>query len=319
MLVIIPTYNERENIERLINEIISLPQQFDLLVVDDNSPDGTSAIVKTIAEKNTRVHLISRTGKLGLGTAYIAGFSWALAREYDFVFSMDADFSHQPHYLPELARMLQNHDLVIGSRYVQGGGIEGWPLPRRLLSRMGNIYARTIAGLPIRDCTSGFMAIKRSILEEFVSKNILADGYSFLIELKNLAFRSGYSLGELPITFVDRKAGESKISKKIIFEALGLVIKLRIKSLFAPKIRGNAIFKVMDRYAGIPLIWFLGLFTGHGKAFPEEFKSILVIKLSAIGDTVLLIPALRALRKRYPSARITAVCTGINKNIFEAC
>lgn len=228
-LVIIPTYNESQNIALLINNIRDLHDHFDVLVIDDNSPDHTGDIVEKIAEHNADIHLIRRPGKLGLGTAYIHGFTWALERKYAYIFTMDADLSHNSAYLPVMSEMLTSHDMVIGSRYVAGGGVEGWPLKRKILSRVGNIYAQLVTGMSIHDCTSGFNALRRSVVEELISKNIHSEGYSFLLEIKYFVWSRKFSIKEVPIIFVDRIAGVSKISKKIIVEALALAWKLRFK------------------------------------------------------------------------------------------
>lgn len=335
-LIIIPTYNESQNIERLIREILLLPGDYDLLVIDDNSPDGTADIVENLKNPpvspflkggeegdlrlsyNRRINLLKRPSKLGLGTAYLTGFQLALEKNYDYVFTMDADFSHQPKYIPEMSALLENCDLVIGSRYVDKGGVEGWPLKRRILSGMGNFYARTVTGIPAKDCTSGFMGMKMEFVEYFINENIHSEGYVFLIELKNIAFRKKFTIKEYPIIFIDRIAGKSKISKKIIFEALLLVWKLRLKSFF-PGIRGNRLFKIVDKYAGIPFLWFAGLFLKKRSLLEKGYGSILVVKLSALGDTILLIPAIRSLRKKYPRAKITALGTKINQEVLNNC
>ncbi|MBN1823151.1 MAG: glycosyltransferase [Endomicrobiales bacterium] len=317
-LVIVPTYNESQNIGRILEQILALKELFDVLVIDDNSPDGTAQTVKEIALKIPRVHLVERSSKLGLGTAYIAGFRWALERGYSRIYTMDADFSHQPDYLQYLDGELEEAALAIGSRYIKGGKIVGWPIARKLISRCGNFYARMITGLPFRDCTSGFMAMKREVVMNFLSGDVRTEGYSFLIELKFTGWKSGFRVNEYPIVFSDRAAGKSKISKKIILEAFFLAWKLRMKGAFG-KTRGNAFFKAADRFVGIPVVFIMGLFTGKEPAPDGDPKSIAVIKLSAMGDTVLLTPALLALKKKYPGAKIDAVCTDINKAVFSKC
>lgn len=317
-LVLIPTYNENQNIEKLVFEILALKTGFDILVIDDNSPDGTAATVQRLLAGQKRLNLIKRQGKLGLGSAYVEGFHWAKDKGYDRVFTMDADFSHQPKYLPGLDNILENNDLAVGSRYVKGGGVEGWPVKRKLLSRLGNFYARTIIGLPVKDCTSGFTAISSALLAEFINSGMHSEGYSFLIELKNTAFIKNYPLKELPIVFIDRIAGVSKISKKIIFEAVFLALKLRLKGKNTSG-RGNTLFKLADRWLGVPLVILSGLLAKKRKQPLDSPQNILVIKLSAMGDSILLIPALRALRQKYKDASISVLCTKINSAIFENC
>src|SRR5262249_50476043 len=201
----------------------------DLLVVDDNSPDGTGQLADQIAQRDPRVSVLHRSGKLGLGTAYIAGFKWALSREYQFVFEMDCDFSHDPRYLPALlARARAGADLVLGSRYVDGGGTVNWGPLRKLISRGGSLYARTILGVGVRDLTGGFKCFRRSLLEAIDLDSVSAQGYGFQIELTYRALRQGFRVEEVPIVFVDRRVGQSKMSKKIFLEALTLVWKLRL-------------------------------------------------------------------------------------------
>lgn len=227
-LVIIPTFNEKDNIERILGELSAL--NFDILVVDDNSPDGTGTIVENIirdAPGYSSVNIIHRSKKLGLGTAYISGFKWAIEKSYNCIFTMDADFSHNPAYLNAFAQSMKTNDLVIGSRYVNGGGISGWPIARKIVSYFGNYYARKVAGLPIKDCTSGFMGIRAGVLNAIGFEKIVTEGYAFLLEIKYLTHKGKYRIEELPIVFTDRKKGKSKISKKIIFEAFLLALKLR--------------------------------------------------------------------------------------------
>lgn len=241
ILAIIPTYNEKDNIEKLIRQILGLnfnsdPKEssttLDILIIDDNSPDGTGKILNKLKMNpvfNTgeRLKVIHREGKLGLGSAYIMGFRWALENGYDVVFTMDADFSHNPQYLPKFLQKLSGYDLIVGSRYVKGGGTVGWPLRRKFISRCGNFYAKIITGMPVNDCTSGFMCIKKNVLESIDVNQIKTEGYGFLIEVKFRAFKKGFKLCEIPILFEDRVAGKSKISRNIIFEAMFLVWKLR--------------------------------------------------------------------------------------------
>ena len=228
-LVIIPTYNERENIESIIMEVLKQNIPVDVLVVDDNSPDGTGDIVRRLQEKDARIHLIERSGKLGLGTAYIEGFKWAIKNGYDFVFEMDADFSHNPNDLPRLYHALNDFDLVIGSRYIRGIRVENWPLSRKVLSYSANLFARFVTGVPVRDLTAGFKGIRSSVLKKLDLEKIKADGYGFQIEIHYYTYWNGFRVKEIPIVFVDRRAGKSKMSKQIIKEAFQVVILLGIK------------------------------------------------------------------------------------------
>ena len=228
-LVIIPTYNERENIESIIREVLKQNLPIDVLVVDDNSPDGTGDIVRRLQKRHDRIHLIERSGKLGLGTAYIEGFKWAIKSGYDFVFEMDADFSHNPNDLPRLYHALNDFDLVIGSRYIRGIRVENWPLSRKLLSYSANLFARFVTGVPVRDLTAGFKGIRSSVLKKLDLEKIKADGYGFQIEIHYYTYWNGFRVKEIPIVFVDRRAGKSKMSKQIIKEAFQVVILLGIK------------------------------------------------------------------------------------------
>ncbi|MEO8580322.1 MAG: polyprenol monophosphomannose synthase, partial [Gemmatimonadales bacterium] len=223
-LVIVPTYNERFNIARLIPAVLAQDPSIEILVVDDGSPDGTGAIVDGIAANNARVHVIHREGKLGLGTAYIAGFAWALERKYDLVFEMDADFSHNPERLPEFLEAIKEADVVLGSRYQDGHvNVVNWPMSRLFLSYAANIYARAVTGLPIFDATGGFKCFRRNVLESIDLKSIKSNGYAFQIEMSYRAWKRGFHLFEIPIIFVDRTEGESKMSKKIVREAVWMV------------------------------------------------------------------------------------------------
>ena len=228
-LVIIPTYNERENIESIIREVLKQNLPIDVLVVDDNSPDGTGDIVRRLQKRHDRIHLIERSGKLGLGTAYIEGFKWAIKSGYDFVFEMDADFSHNPNDLPRLYHALNDFDLVIGSRYIRGIRVENWPLSRKFLSYSANLFARFFTGVPVRDLTAGFTGIRSSVLKKLDLEKIKADGYGFQIEIHYYTYWNGFRVKEIPIVFVDRRAGKSKMSKQIIKEAFQVVILLGIK------------------------------------------------------------------------------------------
>lgn len=233
ILIIVPTYNEIENIQAIIPEILKQDSRIEVLVVDDNSPDGTADAVEIIRiRKPSRIHLLKRTGKMGLATAYIAGFKWALERHYDLIFEMDADFSHCPDELPRFLKRLDRADLIIGSRYVKGMNVVNWPFRRLMLSYCANLYTRFVTGLPIKDCTSGFKCFKRQVLESIDLDHVDSDGYSFQIEMTFKAWKKGFKLLELPIIFYDRMAGLSKMSSGIISEALIEVWKLRFLSLF---------------------------------------------------------------------------------------
>lgn len=225
--VVIPTYNECENIGALIPQVLELPR-FRVLVVDDNSPDGTGEVVADLARQDERVGLLARPGKQGLGRAYIAGFRRALAEGAEYIFEMDADFSHDPKYLPDLLAAAESrYDLALGSRYVRGGGTVNWGLARQLISRGGNIYARAILGLPVMDATGGYRCYRRRVLEALDLNAIRSNGYSFQIELVYRAMRAGFKLGEVPIMFPDRRVGQSKMSRRIVLEALLTVWRLR--------------------------------------------------------------------------------------------
>jgi dolichol-phosphate mannosyltransferase len=227
-IIIIPTYNEKENIEKLIDGIRKLNKNFHILIIDDNSPDGTGKVADGLREKYPEVFVIHRPTKLGLGTAYITGFKYALQNNYDLIFTMDADLSHQPEYLIPLLEKAKEYDLVIGSRYIRGGKIENWPLHRLLLSRGANFYVRMFTALPILDSTGGFNCYRRETLEKTELDGIISDGYAFQIEMKFRLWKEGFSINEVPITFVDRARGKSKISKRIILQAFFLVWKLRL-------------------------------------------------------------------------------------------
>ena len=231
-LIVVPTYNEIENIESLLRSVLSAtPDEVHVLVVDDGSPDGTGRKVDEWVAQSTRIHVLHRTGKQGLGTAYVAGFRWGLEKGFEALIEMDADFSHDPSYLPEMLRRLKSEaDVVIGSRYVFGGGTENWGLGRKILSRGGSLYSRLILGAAIRDFTGGFNGWRRHVLEAVDIGSLRSDGYSFQIELKYRAFLRGFKWVEFPIVFVDRKVGHSKMSKKIVFEALRRVWEFRFKA-----------------------------------------------------------------------------------------
>ena len=231
-LIIIPTYNESDNIEKLLDLISRTDPAAHVLIVDDNSPDRTYEIVERLMQTSYpgRLFLLKRAGKLGLGTAYIAGFKWALARDYDYIFEMDADFSHDPKYLPAFLAAIEKHDLVLGSRYVPGGGVKNWGLLRKFISRGGSLYARTILGLSLRDLTGGFKCFRRQVLESIDLDAVKSNGYSFQIEMTYRARCKGFRICETAIVFEDRTAGKSKMSRKIFLEAVLMVWKLRMDS-----------------------------------------------------------------------------------------
>jgi dolichol-phosphate mannosyltransferase len=230
-LVIIPTYNEKENINKIIPLVLEQDQDIEVLVVDDNSPDGTGKLVEEIQSSNPRIKLIRREKKSGLGTAYLAGFKYALENGYNYIFEMDSDFSHDPSYIPDFLKAIEDSDLVLGSRYIKGVNVVNWPITRLLLSFYANVYARWVTGLPVKDSTGGFKCFKREVLEKIGLDNIHSNGYAFQIEMSFRAWRKGFRIKEIPIIFVDRRAGESKMSKKIVREAIWMVWKLRILSI----------------------------------------------------------------------------------------
>ncbi|MFH1862816.1 MAG: polyprenol monophosphomannose synthase [bacterium] len=232
-LVIIPTYNERENIQGIIPEVLKQANQIHILVVDDNSPDGTAEIVRSLQkEYKGRVHLLERPAKMGLGTAYLAGFRYALERDYDYIFEMDADFSHNPEMLPKFLEAIQDVDLVLGSRYLYGVNVINWPLYRLLLSYTASMYTRFITGLPYKDPTGGFKCFRRAALEAINLDKIHSNGYSFQIEMTFRIWKKRFRIKEIPIVFTDRVGGKSKMSSKIVREAIWMVWKLKIQSLF---------------------------------------------------------------------------------------
>jgi len=241
-LVIIPTYNEKENIEKIIRAVFSLPMVFDLLIIDDGSPDGTASIVKRLQEEfPDSLHLVERSGKLGLGTAYIAGFKWALERNYSYIFEMDADFSHNPNDLLRLHNACADEgaDVAIGSRYISGVNVVNWPISRVLLSYFASKYVRLISGMNIKDTTAGFKCYRREVLEAIDLDRIHFKGYAFQIEMKFTAYQMKYRLKEVPIIFVNRVEGVSKMSGGIFEEALFGVIRLKWDSLFKKNPKKN--------------------------------------------------------------------------------
>ncbi|MDZ7737570.1 MAG: polyprenol monophosphomannose synthase [Bacteroidales bacterium] len=232
-LVIIPTYNEKENIQNIVNAISSLSTEFDILIVDDNSPDGTGDIVAGLMQDRTYLHLIRREGKLGLGTAYITGFKWAIDKGYEIIYEMDADFSHNPKDLERLYNSCKNGvDLAIGSRYISGVNVVDWPLGRVLMSYAASIYVRIVTGMRIKDTTAGFKAYRREVLETIDLDSIRSKGYGFQIEMKFATWKSGFRIKEIPIIFTDRKLGTSKMSGGIFNEALWGVLRMKYKSFF---------------------------------------------------------------------------------------
>lgn len=228
-LVIIPTYNEKENIQKMVEKVFSLKPDFELLIIDDGSPDGTAEIVKTLQQKYTdKLHLLQRQGKQGLGTAYIVGFKWAIEKKYDYIFEMDCDFSHNPDDLPRLLHACENGaDVAVGSRYCKGGKVSNWPIGRILMSYFASVYVRLILWINIRDTTAGFKCYKRHVLETINLDSIKFMGYAFQIEMKYASLKKGFKIVEVPITFIDRVEGVSKMSSKIFKEAFIGVIQMR--------------------------------------------------------------------------------------------
>jgi dolichol-phosphate mannosyltransferase len=236
-LIIIPTYNEADNVSKIIPAVLAQNEGFQVLIVDDNSPDGTATLIKEMQQTNSRIHLIERPNKMGLGTAYVAGFKYALLNGFNFVFEMDADFSHDPTMLLNLWEKTKDYDLIIGSRYVSGVNVVNWPLRRLILSYSANLYTRIITGLPVKDATAGFKCYRRAVLESFDLDSIKSNGYSFQIETNYLAWKHGFRLYEVPIVFTDRREGVSKMSKHIVYEAAWMVWKLKFRTLFAKENR----------------------------------------------------------------------------------
>ena len=231
ILVVIPTFNESENIPRLIPQVLEQSEGIEVLVVDDGSPDGTGGIVRNMGEKDPRIHLLERSAKMGLGTAYVDGFRYALAGNYDFVFEMDADFSHNPKEIPVFLEKAGKVDLVVGSRYTNGVRVLNWPMQRLLLSWTANIWTRFMTGLPLNDATGGFKCYRIAVLRGIDLDSIRSNGYAFQIEMSYKAWRKGFRLGEIPIVFTDRNAGTSKMSKHIVYEAFFMLWKLRFRSM----------------------------------------------------------------------------------------
>ena len=233
-LIVIPTYNEIDNLKPLTQEVLEgTPASVEVLVVDDGSPDGTGQLADQLAQKNSRLHVLHRAKKMGLGTAYVHGFEWGIRQGFESFIEMDADFSHHPRYLKQMLSLLETHDVVIGSRYVSGGGTVNWGLGRKILSRGGSLYSRLILRAPIRDFTGGFNGWHKKVLEAVELKSLRSDGYSFQIELKYRAFLKRFKIVEFPILFEDRKVGKSKMNRKIVFEALLRVWSFRFRSPFS--------------------------------------------------------------------------------------
>ena len=226
--VIVPTYNERENLPTLVSGILAQGDELEVLIVDDGSPDGTGQLADELAAQSPRVHVLHRATKLGLGTAYIAGFQWALAGRSELIFSMDGDLSHDPKYFPDFVAMLKTCDVVIGSRYLNGISVVNWPLNRILLSYFANMYVRNLTGLRVQDCTSGFVGYRRQVLERMELDTFRSEGYAFLIEMKYRAQQMLFKIGELPIIFVDRSVGASKLSRFVMLEAFWLPWRLAV-------------------------------------------------------------------------------------------
>ena len=232
-LIIIPTYNELENIQKMIPEIFGLYENnLDILVIDDNSPDGTGRFVEELSKNNNRVKIIRREKKSGLGTAYVEGFKFALKNDYDFIFEMDADFSHDPKEIRNFLKAIKDYDLVLGSRYASGISVVNWPMRRLILSYLANLYTRIITGLPVKDATGGFKCFRRQVLESINFDKVKSNGYAFQIEITFKAWKNGFTILEIPIIFIDRTTGTSKMSKKIVHEAIFMVWKLRLRSIF---------------------------------------------------------------------------------------
>lgn len=231
-LIIFPTYNERDNIEKIVHAVLPLDPRINVLIVDDSSPDGTGDLADKLSQEQNNVFVLHREKKEGLGKAYLAGFRWAIEKKFDFIFEMDADFSHGPEYIKDFLREIQSHDLVIGSRYISGVNVINWPISRLLLSYYANVYTRIITGLPLRDATGGYKCFRREVLEAINLDDVKSSGYSFQIEMSMRAWKKGFRIKEIPIVFYDRVAGTSKMSKKIMREAIWMVWALRVKSMF---------------------------------------------------------------------------------------
>ncbi len=232
VLVIVPTYNERDNVTRIVPLVLDQDPRIDVLIVDDGSPDGTGKVVEGMAADNKRIHLLERASKMGLGTAYLAGFKWAIERHYDVAFEMDADFSHDPRHIPQFLRAIDDADIVLGSRYQDGRvTVVNWPIGRLVMSYLANIYARAVTRLPVFDATGGFKAFRRKVLETIDLNAVHSNGYAFQIEMSYRGWKRGFKIKEIPIVFHDRTLGESKMSKQIVREAIWMVWRLRWQSI----------------------------------------------------------------------------------------
>ena len=232
-LVVIPTYNEAMNLPQIVPQVLAQDPRLEVLVIDDNSADGTGAIADRLASENPRVHVVHREGKLGLGTAYITGFRWALERDYEYVFEMDADFSHDPAHLKDFLKAIPGADMVVGSRYLKGRvTVVNWPIGRLMLSYFANVYARWLTGLRVWDLTAGFKCFRRTVLEAIDLSAVRSNGYAFQIEMSFRAWRKGFKLVEIPIVFADRTDGQSKMSRAIVREAIWMVPRLRLQAWF---------------------------------------------------------------------------------------
>lgn len=241
-MVVVPTYNEKDNIERLVGAVLDLKKDLHVLIVDDNSPDGTGEIADKLVKEFAEVHVIHRKGKLGLGSAYREGFRYALDKEAPLIFEMDADFSHDPKYLPDFLEKIKGYDVVVGSRYINGVSVVNWPIRRLMLSYGANVYTRLITGLKLTDCTGGFKCFRREVLQAIDLDSVKSDGYSFQIEMNYRCMEKGFRIGEVPIIFIDRHAGSSKMSKKIVREAVVMVWRLRIGSICRKLFGGLSLF-----------------------------------------------------------------------------
>ena len=234
-LIIIPTYNEKDNVKKISDIILGKYQSIDILFVDDGSPDGTGGIIDGLVSRNSKINVIHREGKLGLGTAYIRGFKWALERDYEYIFEMDCDFSHEPEYIADFLEAIKDTDLVLGSRYTVGVSVINWTLYRLLISKFATLYVRIITGMPATDSTGGFKCFRRSVLETIDLDKIKSNGYSFQIEMTYNAWMAGFKIKEIPIIFYERAEGDSKMSKAIVREAIWVVWRLFFKNLFKKK------------------------------------------------------------------------------------
>ena len=230
-LVVTPTYNEADNIEKFVGQVLSQGPDIEMLIVDDNSPDRTGDIADRLASKNPRIHVLHRPGKMGLGTAYVEGFRYAIANNFDYIFEMDADFSHNPDEIPRMLEKALKYDLIIGSRYTNGVRVINWPIRRLLLSYSANVYTRVITGMPLKDATGGFKCFRRQVLEAIDLSRVKSNGYAFQIEMNFKAFTKGFKIVEHPIIFADRAVGVSKMSRKIVYEAVFMVWKLKLRKL----------------------------------------------------------------------------------------